>query len=101
MRTGTRDEAEVQPVSLSSNRTKTWRKLAGSPARLCARFLARVSWCPGCVGYPGLWPSFPVLCVGLVPSCAPGLVVLSGFVLRVCFRKRQRPGATSQRLGFF
>ena len=52
MRTGTRDETVVQPVSLPSSRTKTWGKLPGSPARLCARFLARVSWCPGCVRGP-------------------------------------------------
>ena len=101
MRTGTRDKAVVQPVSLPSSRTKTWGKLPGSPARLCARFLARVFWCPGCVGGPGLRPSVPVLCVGLVPSCAPGLVVLSGFVLRVCFKKRQRPRAPTQRPVFF
>ena len=101
MRIGTRGKAVVQPVSLPSSRTETWGKLPGSPAFLCARFLALVSWCPGCVGGPGLWPSFPVLCVGLVPSCAPGLVVLSGFVLWVCFKKRQRPGAPSQRPGFF
>ena len=37
---------------LKSNRNVG--KLPGSPARLCARFLARVSWCPGCVGGPGL-----------------------------------------------
>ena len=46
MRTGTNDKAVVQPVSLPSSRTETWGKLLGSPARLCARFLARVSWCP-------------------------------------------------------
>ena len=36
------DAPEVEP--------ETWRKLPGSPACLCARFLALVSWCPGCVG---------------------------------------------------
>ena len=71
-----------------SSRNEKWGKLPGSPARLCARFLALVSWCPVCVGGLGLWPSVPVLCVGLVPSCAPGLVALSGFVRRVCFKKR-------------
>ena len=45
---------------------ETWRKLPGSPACLCARFLALVSWCPGCVGAPGLWPSVPILFVCLV-----------------------------------
>ena len=53
-----------------------------------------------CVGGPGLWPSVPVLCVGLFPSCAPGLVALSGFVLRACFKKRRRPRAPTQRPGF-
>ena len=80
MRTRTRDKAVVQPVSLPSSRTETWGKLPGSPARLCARFLALVSWCPGCVGGPGLWPSVPVLSVCPVSSCAPGLVASSGFV---------------------
>ena len=100
IRTGTREKAVVRPVSLPSSQTETWGKLPGSSARLCARFLALVSWCPGCVGGPCLWPSVPVLCVGLVPSCAPGLVALSGFVLRVCFKKRRRPRAPTQRLGF-
>ena len=97
-RTGTREKAVVRPVSLPSSRTETWGKLPGSPARLCARFLALVSWCPGCVGGPGVWPSGPVLCVGRVPSCAPGLVALSGFVLRVCFKKRRRPRAPKGRV---
>ena len=52
------------------------------------------------MGGPGLWPSVPVLCVGLVPSCAPGLVALSGFVLRVCFKKRRRARAPTPKLGF-
>ena len=95
-----KNRAAVPPVSLPSSRTETWGKLPGSPARLCARFLARVSWCPVCVGGPGLWPSVPVLCVGLVPSCALGLGALSGFVLRVCFKKRRRPRAPTQRPGF-
>ena len=101
MGTGTRDKAVVQPVSLPSSRTETWRKLPGSPARLCARFLARVPWCPGCVGGPGLWPSVPVLCVGLVPSCVPGLVLLSGFVLRVCFKKEATTQGNDPKTGFF
>ena len=46
-----------------SSRNEMWGKLPGSPARLCARFLALVSWCPVCVGGLGLWPSVPVLCV--------------------------------------
>ena len=29
-----------------SSRNEKWGKLPGSPARLCARFLALVSWCP-------------------------------------------------------
>ena len=101
MRTGTRDKAVVQPVSLPSSRTETWGKLPGSPACLCARFLVLVSWCPGCVGGPGLWPSVPVLSVCPVSSCAPGLVVSSGSVLRVCFKKRLRPRAPTQRPGLF
>ena len=100
MRTWTRDKALVQPVSLPSSRTETWGKLPGSPARPCARFWALVSWCPGCVGGLGLWPSVPVLSVCPVSSCAPGLVALSGFVLRVCFfpfsSKRSRPRAPTQ-----
>ena len=100
IRTGTREKAVVPPVSFPSSRTETWGKLPGSPARLCARFLALVSWCPGCVGGPGLWLSVLVLCVGLVPSCAPGLVGLSGFVLRVCFKKRRRPRAPTPKTGF-
>ena len=85
MRTGTRDKAVVQPVSLPSSRTETWGKLLGSPVRLCARFLALVSWCPGCVGGPCLWPSVPVLSVCSVASCALGLVASSGFVSETCF----------------
>ena len=101
MRTGTRDKAVVQPVSLSSSRTKTWGNLPGSPARLCARFLARDSWCPGCVGGPGLWPSFPVLFVGLVPSCGSCPSASSGFVLRVCFKKEAMTRGTDPKTGFF
>ena len=88
MRMGTRGKAVVQPVSLSSSRSETWGKLSGSQARLCARFLARVSWCPGCVGGPGRWPSFPVLCVGLVSS--------SGSFSFPFFLKRSRPRAPTQ-----
>ena len=38
IRTGTRDEAVVRPVSIPSSRTETWGKLPGSRARPCARF---------------------------------------------------------------
>ena len=100
IRTGTREKAVVRPVSFSSSRNETWGKLPGSPARLCARFLALVSWCPGCVGGLGMWPSVPVLCVGLVPSCAPGLVALSGFVHRVCFKKEVTTQGTDPKTGF-
>ena len=101
MRTGTRDKAVVQPVSLPSSRTETWGKLPGSLARPCARFRALVSWCPGCVGGLGLWPSVPVLSVCPVSSCAPGLIALTGFVSGTCFKKRRRPKATTwQRPGF-
>ena len=100
MRTGTRDNAVVQPVSHSSSRTETWGKLPGSPARLCARFLALVSCCPGCVGCFGFWPSVPVLSVCPVSSCAPGLVASSGFVYGTCFKKRRRPRAPTKRPGF-
>ena len=86
-RTGTREKAVVRPVSLPSSRTEMWGKLPGSPARLCARFLALVSWCPRCVGGPGLWPSVLVLFLGLVPSCGSGPLASSFFVHRVCFKK--------------
>ena len=101
IRTGTREKAVVPPVSLPSSRTETWGKLPGSPARLCARFLAFVSWCPGCVGGPGLWPSVPVLSVGLVPSSGSGNPALSGFVIRVCFKKEARTQGTDPKTGFF
>ena len=80
MRTGTRDKAVVQPVSLPSSRTETWGKLLGSPARLCARFLARVSWCPGCVGGP--WP----LAFFSGSVCGSGPVVCSWPCCVVWFR---------------
>ena len=81
MRMGTRDKAVVQRVSLPSSRTETWRKLPGSPARLCARFLARVSWCPGCVGGPGLWP-----------CCVVCLVSSSGSVSFLFLERGHDPG---------
>ena len=74
MRTGTRQgcsPASVPPLKSNRNVGKAaW--FSGSSVRPFP------GACLGCVGGPGLWPSFPVLCVGLVPSCVPGLVLLSG-----------------------
>ena len=59
-----------------------------------------VSWRPGCVVAPGLWPSVPVLFLGLVPSCGSGPLASSFFVPRVCFKKEamtQRPGFPTDR----
>ena len=71
MRTGTRVKAAVQPVSLPSSRTETWGKLPGSLARLCARFLALVSWSSCLCGRP--WP----LAFYSGSVCLSGLVVCS------------------------
>ena len=47
------------------------------------------SWRPGCVVAPGLWPSVPVLFLGLVPSCGSGSSCTSSFfVPRGLFQKR-------------
>ena len=89
MRTGTREKggstASVPPLKSKRNVGK-----ANLDLRLVC---APVSWrlFPGVLG---VWAAlaFGLLfrfCVwGLVPSCAPGLVALSGFVHRVCFKKR-------------
>ena len=67
----------VPPLKSNRNVGKaTW--FSGSSVRPFPGACLLVSWL---CGRP--WPSVPVLCVGLVPSCAPGLVALSGFVLRV------------------
>ena len=94
MRTGTREKAVVRPVSLFSSRTETWRKLPGSLARLCARFL--VSWV---CGRP--WP----LAFWSGSVCGSGPVVCSWFCCAVWFRppglfQKEATTQGTQRPGF-
>ena len=89
---GTRGKAVVQPVSLPSSRNQ--KRGEG------CLVLRLVSWCPGCVGAPGLWSSVPVLFLGLVPLCRSGPPWSSFFVPGCVSKKRQRPRAPTQRPGF-
>ena len=91
----TREMAAIPPVYRRLSRTRNV-----GPACLCARFLALVSCCRGCVGAPGLLPSVPVLFVGLVPSCGSCPHASSVFVSRVCFKNEATTQGTDPKTGF-
>ena len=61
--------------------------------------LRLVSWCPGCVGAPGLWSSVPVLFLGLVPSRRSGPLWSSFFVPRMRFKKEATTQGTDPKTG--
>ena len=63
----TREKAAIPPVYRALSRTRNVEKATWFSGLSVRPFLALVSCCPGCVGAPGLWPSVPVLVVGLAP----------------------------------